>query len=144
MKKLKVAGLFFGLIFITSNAFAWGPTGHQILAEIAKQYLTKNVKDSVDKYLNGLSFEETANWMDEIKKDHQHDNMNVWHYINIEKDKTYVKTNDENIVNELQRAISQLNNKKQLTKDEINLDLKLVFSFNGRFTPTLTYRLRKR
>ncbi|MEO8760676.1 MAG: S1/P1 nuclease [Bacteroidia bacterium] len=131
MRKIKLNGLFFGLIFIASNAFAWGPTGHQIVAEIAKQYLTKNVKDSVDKYLNGLSFEETATWMDDIKKEHLHDNMNVWHYINIEKDKTYVKTNEENVVNELQKAISQLSNKKQLTKDEINFNLKVVFHLVG-------------
>jgi len=131
IKKIKLVGLFFGMVFVTSNTFAWGPTGHQIVAQIAKQYLNKNVKDSVDKYLNGLSFEEAATWMDDIKKDHQHDNMNVWHYINIEKDKTYVKTNEENVVNELEKAIAQLNNKKQLTKDEINLDLKLVFHLIG-------------
>src|ERR1700748_1679158 len=131
MKKLKCIAFFFGMILIVSKGFAWGPTGHQIVAQIAKQYLNKNVKDSVEKYLNGLSFEETATWMDDIKKDHLHDNMNSWHYINIEKDKTYVKTDEENVVNELEKAIAQLNNKKQLSKDEINLDLKLVFHLIG-------------
>jgi hypothetical protein len=131
MKKIKCIACILGVIFINSKSFAWGPAGHQIVAEIAKQYLNKNVKDSVDKYLNGMSFEEAATWMDDIKKDHQHDNMNSWHYINIEKDKTYVKTNEENVVNELEKAIAQLNNKKQLNKEEINLDLKLVFHLIG-------------
>jgi hypothetical protein len=89
------------------------------------------VQDSVQKYLGAMSFEEASVWMDEIKKDHTYDYMKTWHYINIDKDKTYIKTTEPNVVDELQKSIAQLSNKKALTKDEINSNLKIVFHLIG-------------
>jgi hypothetical protein len=106
---------------------AWGPEGHHYVAEIAKLYLDKGVEEKVQKVLGSMTFDEAALWMDEIKKDHAYDNMKPWHYINIDKDKTYVKTDEGNVVNELEKSIAKLNNKKDLKEDEINLNVKIVF-----------------
>lgn len=112
-------------------SYAWGPDGHKMVAEVAKKYLDKGVQDSVQKYLGSMTFEEASVWMDEIKKDHTYDYMKSWHYINIDKDKTYVKTTEPNVVDELEKSIAQLNNKKALTKDQINNNIKIVFHLVG-------------
>lgn len=116
---------------ITANCFAWGPEVHHYVAEIAKLYLDKGVEEKVQKVLGSMTFDEAAVWMDEIKKDHAYDNMKPWHYINIDKDKTYVKTDEGNVVNELEKSIAKLNNKKDLKEDEINLNVKIAFHLVG-------------
>ena len=127
----QVMRLLFISLFITLKGYAWGPDGHKMVAEVAKKYLDKGVQDSVQKYLGSMSFEEAAVWMDEIKRDHSYDYMKSWHYINVDKDKTYVKTDEPNVVNELEKSIAQLRNKKTLTKDEINNNIKIVFHLVG-------------
>jgi len=115
----------------TTTCFAWGPEGHHYVVEIAKLYLDKGVEEKVQKVLGSMTFDEAAVWMDEIKKDHAYDNMKPWHYINIDKDKTYVKTDEGNVVNELEKSIAKLNSKKDLKEDEINLNIKIVFHLVG-------------
>lgn len=119
------------LLLKSTYSFSWGGTGHKIVAEIAKSYLEKSVQDSVQKYLGEMSFEEAAVWMDEIKKDKTLDYLKPYHYVNVEKDKTYVKVDDKNILEQLQITISQLKNRKSSTKDEINLQLKMLFHLVG-------------
>lgn len=125
--------IIYHLTFIIYNSFcfAWGPDGHHYVAEIAKLYLDKGVEEQVQKALGSTTFEEAAVWMDEIKKDHAYDNMKPWHYINIDKDKTYVKTEEGNVVNELEKSIAQLNKKKTLKEDEINTNVKILFHLVG-------------
>lgn len=84
------------LTLFSKVGLAWGKEGHQIVAQIAQQYIGGPGRDTINYYLNGLSFEEAATWMDEIKSDHQYDYMKSWHYINIERDATYV-VNKSNI-----------------------------------------------
>ncbi len=115
----------------TATCFAWGPEGHHYVAEIAKLYLDKGIEEKVQKVLGTMTFDEAALWMDDIKKDHAYDNMKPWHYINIDKDKTYVKTDEGNVVNELEKSIAKLNNKKDLKEDEINTNVKIVFHLVG-------------
>ncbi len=107
MKAIKYI-VFSFLILVVSNVYAWGPDGHKMVAEVAKKYLDKGVQDSVQKYLGSMTFEEASVWMDEIKKDHSYDYMKSWHYINIDKDKTYVKTTEPNVVDELEKSIAQV------------------------------------
>ncbi|MGZ4055554.1 MAG: S1/P1 nuclease [Bacteroidia bacterium] len=126
MKKI----IFIFLILTKSvSSFAWGPTGHKIVVEIAKKYLKGNVQDSVQKYLGDMSFEDASIWMDDMRKDHSYDYMKPWHYVDIEKDKTYVKTKDENIINELDLVIDELKSKKN--RGDINKDLKILFHLTG-------------
>jgi hypothetical protein len=119
------------LAFTTLRSFAWGPEGHKMVADVAKLYLDKGVEEKVQKYLGTMTFEDASVWMDEIKKDHAYDYMKSWHYINIDKDKTYVKTEEPNVVNELVKSIALLGNLKALKDDEIDTNIKIVFHLTG-------------
>lgn len=130
MKKRNLT-LFVVLVFKTATTFAWGKVGHTMVAEIAMTYLNIGVKDSVQKYLGIMTFQEASTWMDDVRSDHSYDYMKTWHYANTEKDKTYVKTEEENAVNEIEKAIAELSNRKKLTKEQINMDLKILFHLIG-------------
>ena len=74
MKKLPLLLLFLTLRF---SSFAWGPLGHNIIAEIAMDNLDKSVKDSVQKYLGDMTIEQASTWMDDMRKDHSYDYMKL-------------------------------------------------------------------
>ncbi|MFM2224717.1 MAG: hypothetical protein RJA07_919 [Bacteroidota bacterium] len=128
MKKILV--LIFFVVGIAPT-YAWGTKGHHIVAVIAKQYLEKGVQDSVQKYLGDIPFEDAATWMDDMRKDKTYDYMKPWHYVNIEKDKTYVKNTEANIINELSKVMDELHNKSKHSKSEISMDLKILFHLIG-------------
>ena len=106
----------------TNTLFAWGKRGHEIVAQIAKHYLDKSVLKKVQNYLGKMSFEEAAVWMDQIKSNRSYDYMKPWHYINIDRDATYVKTPEPNIINALQDAIANLDINSYRSKAAINFN----------------------
>lgn len=132
MKKISFSFLLF--LFFTIlypiKASAWGSVGHKIVAEIAKKNLDQSIIDSVQKYLGVMSFEDASVWMDVVRSDHSYDYMKTWHYVNVEKDKTYVKTKDPEVVNEIEIAIATLK-EKTYDKDKINFALKVLFHLVG-------------
>lgn len=128
MKRL----LFVCIIALGSfKSFSWSEFGHKLVAKIAKAGLSeyKQVIDSVQYFLGNMSFEEASVWMDEMRKNTEE--YNDWHYINIEKDNTYVKSKEPNVVNKLEWAISVLENKKPRKKEDINFALKVLFHLIG-------------
>lgn len=133
MKKIYIIALAITcyLFIIPATCSAWGPDGHHYVAEIAKMYLDKGVEKKVQNVLGAMTFDEAAVWMDEIKKDHAYDALKPWHYIDFDKDKTYVKTEEANIVNALEQSIAKLRNKKALTDNEINTYVKYLFHLVG-------------
>jgi hypothetical protein len=114
-----------------TKTFAWGSRGHKIVAQIARNFMDKNVADSVQYYLGNKSFEDASVWMDEIRSDHSYDYMKPMHYINIEKDKTYVKVSDPNIINELDLVIGELQKRNKYKKEQIKEDLLILFHLVG-------------
>lgn len=128
-------GFYFVITFcccFVIKGFSWGAEGHKIVATIAKKCLTKQVLDSVNYYLNGMSFKEASVWMDEVRKDATYDYLKPWHYINIDKDKTYVAKEEPNVVNQLELAIATLKLKgNERTKDKISFALKIIFHLVG-------------
>lgn len=129
MKKLLIL-LSFSLL-LPASTYAWGSKGHKIIAAIAKQCLSKQEADSVQKYLGVMSFEEASVWMDEIRGQHEYDHLKSWHYVNVEKDKTYVKTKDPEVVNQIEIYISQLKEKGERDKEKTNFALKVIFHLIG-------------
>ncbi len=119
------------IIFASFKSFSWSKDGHEIIAQIAKHYLKKPVLDSVQKYLDTLSVEKASTWMDEQRNNHQFDYLKPWHYVNVPKDKTYVKTEKPNLINQLQLAINNLKRHKKLTSAEIAFNLKVVIHLVG-------------
>lgn len=68
-------------IFFTTSSFAWGPTGHRVVGEVAQKYLSLNTYVKVKEILKGESLAKIANWPDEIRSEPQtYSHTYVWHY----------------------------------------------------------------
>lgn len=128
---LALAGIW--AISVPFQAAAWGKKGHGIVAEIAFSMLDTNTKQFVYKYLNGMSIEDAATWMDDVRSDHSYDYMKTWHYVNIEKGKEYEANKDANIINALHNAIDELSHKSNLSTEEIRKDVLVIFHLVGDF-----------
>jgi hypothetical protein len=118
------------LLVFTLNALAWGSGGHKMVASFAKAALSKQVADSVQKILGKMSFEDASVWMDEVRSDHTYDYMKPWHYINIEKDATYVAGDEKHIVSQLELALAMLKHKDR-NQDKTSTALLLLFHLIG-------------
>jgi hypothetical protein len=133
MKKLKFTLIFILLFKIASFSYGWGAVGHKIVADVAKSYVGKNIQDSVNKYLGDMSWESASTWMDEQRGNSKYDFMKEWHYLDLEKGQKYDSTNAKgnNVILQLQKAINNLMNRKKLTNEEINFNLKVLFHLMG-------------
>lgn len=114
-----------------SGAYAWGKEGHYLVADIASAIMKKNVKDNVQQFLGEMSFEEAADWMDEVRSQHEDDYMKTWHYINLEKGESYVPGDGDNIIDRLNITCKQLANKQNLSTEAIHTDLLIIFHLVG-------------
>ncbi|PZF74579.1 S1/P1 nuclease [Taibaiella soli] len=111
--------------------FAWGKTGHQIVAEIAMAHISESVKQKVQNCLGTTTPDEASVWMDEMRSNHDYDFMKPWHYVNVEKGKDYVPNNDENVVNQITIAINELKHKKTICSEQAKTDVMELFHLIG-------------
>ncbi len=119
------------MALIPLKCLGWGKTGHGIVAEISFIYLDKASQDSVKKYLGNTTIEQASTWMDEMRSDHSYDYMKPWHYVNIEKGGEYKATKEDNIVNAINTAISNLEHRVTLSNEEIKKNLMVLFHLVG-------------
>ena len=133
MKKSSIIITVILITILPHALFAWGKTGHGIVAEIAFSFLDNNAKQSVQKYLGTTTIEQASTWMDEVRSDHSYDYMKPWHYVNIEKGGQYIATKDDNIINALNATISKLEHKDKLTDAKIKQNLMILFHLVGDF-----------
>lgn len=132
MNKALITLAFLMTLFISpSKSFAWGNKGHALVAEVAFNYMDKNTKKEVLKYLDGMTIEDAANWMDNVKGDHSYDFMRAYHYVNFDKGANVVETNGDNIIYQLNTTIKELQNKESLTNEQINTKIKILFHLIG-------------
>ncbi|MFC6095456.1 S1/P1 nuclease [Flavobacterium qiangtangense] len=128
MKKI-LTGLL--LLIVTSSSFAWGRKGHTMVAQIAYSYLDEATKNNINTYLDGMTLEEAANWMDDIKSDKKTAFMKPFHYANFPKGTKAADHDGGNIVSILNTAILDLSGKDKLTRDEIKTNLLFLFHLVG-------------
>lgn len=129
---MKAKLLFFlFLLSIPFYSFAWGGEGHKMVAGVAKKKLNAGVEAKVQQYLDTISFEQAAVWMDEIRSNHKYDYMKTWHYVNIEKGGTYAKSPTGDVVSELSRVIEELRKYKTMKAEDVRLDLLVLFHLCG-------------
>jgi nuclease S1 len=70
------------------QAFAWGPEGHSIVAEIAQERLANPAAEKINKLLHGRSLASIASWADDVRDERP--NTYNWHFVDIPLDvKTY-------------------------------------------------------
>ncbi len=130
MKKILVLALFL-LLFIPSEVFAWGEKGHEIVAEIAFKQLDKKTKKLILSYLDGMTIEQAATWMDDIKKDHAYDKLKPLHYVNFEKGEVVKDTCCDNIIQTLNSTIKDLKHYKDFSKEEVKTKICFLFHLMG-------------
>lgn len=119
------------ILFCSKSTYAWGAKGHEIVSEVAFQYLDKDTKIIVLQYLDGMTIQEAATWMDRIKKDRSLNYMKPYHYVNFQKGATVKNNPGSNIIAVLSNAISELKNHKKLSKEEVKMRLLFVFHLIG-------------
>lgn len=85
---LKIAVVFF---LMHSVAYAWGPTGHRVVGQVATNHLSKTAKEKLNVILAGESLAEVSVWADEIKSEKKYNYMMPWHYTNSIKKGKYHK-----------------------------------------------------
>jgi S1/P1 Nuclease len=68
-------------VLISTNAFAWGPTGHRTIGAVAEKYLETSVAVKVYQILRGQSLSRVSTWPDEIKSEPKTYSYTYnWHY----------------------------------------------------------------
>ena len=70
----------FAIICIVLEAFAWGPKGHRIVAQVAYDYLDGGVRKHIDKVLGKQGMVYLSTWPDEIKSDTIYPTSFTCHY----------------------------------------------------------------
>jgi len=84
MRKILAAGAAALVAFVSSAqpAFAWGASGHSIVAELAQRRLTPRAADRVAELLGrGVSLASVASWADDVR-DQRPYGYN-WHFVSI-------------------------------------------------------------
>jgi len=130
MKKTLILTLLLLLNF-TTEVFAWGEKGHEIVVEIAFKQLDKKTRKLILSYLNGMTIEQASTWMDDIKKDHAYDKLKPLHYVNFEKGETIKDTCCDNIIHTLESTIDDLKNYKKFSKEEVKTKICFLFHLMG-------------
>lgn len=106
--------------FIVSinSLYAWGTTGHRVVAEIAEQQLNKKAKRNIKKLIGDQKLAYWSNWPDFIKSDKDWKFADTWHYVNIpgdlnraDFDVVLENTTDENLYKRALVLISALKDK---------------------------------
>ena len=114
----------------STSTYAWGSKGHSLVAEVAFHYMDENTKKIVLSYLDGMTIEEAANWMDAIKSDHANDYMKPYHYLDLEKGAKEMPSGD-NIMTVLNSTLKDLDHKETLSHDEIKRHILFLFHLIG-------------
>lgn len=118
--------LGFAAVLVSGYSYAWGITGHRVIAEIAENHLSCRAKRQVKKLFGKEKMAYWANWPDFVKSDTTGvwKRASAWHYVNAEPKNTLeefsaeIKSqSQENLYNQIEILGAKLKN-KNLTKEE--------------------------
>jgi S1/P1 Nuclease len=132
IKKRLVAVLLMLMFSICNQKiYAWGKTGHELVAEIAFYFLDDSTKALIKNYLGNLSIEKAANWMDDSRSNSYYEYMKTWHYLDIDKGLQYMPSAGKNILTVLHSAIAELRKYKTIKRKDVKRNLLLIFHLTG-------------
>lgn len=91
MKNILKLALLIVLINPIQSAFAWGMTGHRVIAEIAERHLNKKAKKNIHQLIGNQKLSYWSNWADFIKSDPdpQLNTTGSWHFVNAPANQTF-------------------------------------------------------
>ncbi|CAN5517660.1 S1/P1 nuclease [soil metagenome] len=129
------------LVFVCSieQAFAWGVTGHRVVAEIAQRHLSKKTSKAIHEIIGGESLAVWSNWPDFIKSDTTHtwEKASPWHYVDLPGNtskEVFVdslkKLHGENLYTQIPVMLAQLND-KSLSIEPRRIALAFLVHFIG-------------
>ncbi len=138
MKKyLKFSFIGLLLVCFSFQSMAWGKLGHRIVGEIASSYLTAKAKKEIQLILGNESIAITSNWPDFIRSDTNYKYLNAWHYVDLEKNLSFMVARDSlktdtsaNAYNKIDFLIQQLKNKSLPQADKL-MYLRLLIHIVG-------------
>ena len=102
------------------RAFAWGLTGHRVVAEIAQRHLSKKTTKAISEIIGAESLAVWANWPDFIKSDTTHtwEKTSPWHYVDLPGNTSkeffldsLKKLHGENLYTQIPVMVAQLKDK---------------------------------
>lgn len=82
------------LTFVSTDIFAFGPTGHRITGAIAEQYLTNKSQRAIEAIIGQESLAEASTWADEMRQnpaDFWQKQASYYHYVTVPEGKTYAE-----------------------------------------------------
>jgi hypothetical protein len=117
LKEISMTRTFTILIFTLlsiSSSYAWGPTGHRVVGEVAERHLSKKALKRVNLILEGESLAICSNWMDFIKSERSYDSLSAWHYTTIpELDHYHPKdVHKGDVIQAIERFIEEIETQK--------------------------------
>lgn len=139
MRKKILAGCFFVVLFcmLSQPTFAWGVTGHRVVAEIAERHLNKKARKNIQAIMGKEPLAFWANWADFIKSDTAWRHASKWHYVNIPGNLTkdsFLQTLSnipvENLYSQIQVLQQQLKN-QQVSVSDKNTALRFLIHMMG-------------
>lgn len=139
MKRIALLSLSMILMLQSISMYAWGPVGHDVVAAIAEQHLTKKAKKEIDKLLEGKSIVYYSSWMDSIQNSPYWNNgynaTKTWHYANVDKGHTYqtmTKNPAGDVVTGLEQLTDAMTNHYAELTDSMKVDyLKMIVHMVG-------------
>ena len=129
-QRLAKSLLLFLLLTRAAQCVAWGKLGHQMVAQIAIQYLNPGVREKLERYLEE-DMVSASTWMDEVRNEGDMQYLKHMHYINIARGEDYTPSAKHNVVNEIERIKTELRSLQGLDKAKVELDLKELIHLVG-------------
>lgn len=85
MKRFLKIILLPALLFPVQFVYAWGITGHRVVAEVAQKHLSKKSLKGIAAIIGSEKLAYWSNWPDFIKSDttHKWDAASKWHYVDL-------------------------------------------------------------
>lgn len=120
-------------IFFSTNVFAWGPTGHRTVGEIAEGKLNYSTLKKVKNILKGKSLAQVSTWADEIRSEPENFKHTFrWHYTDFPKGMEQLDESKSSgqLVTSIQDQIKVLKDKKS-TADQKEFALKFLVHLVG-------------
>lgn len=138
MKKIIGSAMLLCSILASSSAFAWGLTGHRVVAQIAEQHINNKTRKEISKIIGPQKLAYWANWPDFIKSDDSWKHADSYHYVNIPGNLTRAQfdvaleaTSEDNMYKKGLFLINELKNNKSLTTEQKQHDLYFLIHILG-------------
>lgn len=121
-------------LILAIPCLAWGPKGHDTVAYIAEQHLSKRTKRQVEAILNGKTMVYVANWMDNASHTDEYAHTKTWHYCNVDTEETSYAASTKESKGDVVTAINDIIAKLKggtLSADEERVNLMMLIHLVG-------------